>query len=309
MDDPEDSHRGQPDEFRRRVRSGPPLLLDAAMGTELERRGARTGLPLWSAWALLENPELVLAIHRDEVAAGADILTANTFRTHRRTLAREGFEKRSADLTRTAVLLAREAAGAGGRPIFVAGSLSPLEDCYRPDRTPAGEALEREHAMQAEALASAGVDLILVETQNTARELSAATRWARRTGLPVVASMITDGQGHLLSGETIEEAAAALASLRLEALSINCVPARRLGSDLARLAGAAPGVPLAAYGNLGPPADEGSRTFTEEISPEEYAILAREWIGLGARIVGGCCGTTSAHTAALRRMLDSLSRL
>jgi S-methylmethionine-dependent homocysteine/selenocysteine methylase len=282
------------------------LLLDAALGTELERRGARTGLPLWSARALIESPELVLAIHSDEASAGADILTADTFRTHRRTLAREGLEGRAAELTRTAVLLAREAARAAGRPIFVAGSLSPLEDCYRPDLTPSGEALEREHAMQAEALASAGVDLILVETQNTVRELSAAARWARATGLPVVASMITDTSGHLLSGEPIKEAVRSLASLHLEALSINCIPARGLAGDLSRLAAAAPGVPLAAYGNLGRPAVSEERRFTDEVSPEEYAELARVWLACGTRIVGGCCGTTSAHTAALRRMLDSL---
>ena len=294
--------------FRTRIREGPPILLDAAMGTQLERNGVHVRLPLWSAWALMEGPELVLAIHRAEAAAGAEILTANTFRTHRRTLAREGLEARSAELTRTAVALAREAARGAGHRVFVAGSLSPLEDCYRPDLTPDGEALEREHAMQAESLAAAGVDGIFVETQNTVREMAAATRWAKATGLPVIASMITDGQGRLLSGETIEEAVRSLASLKLEALSINCVPARRLGGDLAVLAHAAPGMPLAAYGNLGPPTGEDRTVFIEDVSPEEYAILARGWLADGARIVGGCCGTTTAHTAALRRMLDSQIR-
>jgi S-methylmethionine-dependent homocysteine/selenocysteine methylase len=289
--------------FRERLKSGGPLLLDSAMGTELERRGAGTGLPLWSARALMEDPGLVLAIHQDEVAAGADILTANTFRTHRRTLAKENLGDRAAELTRTAVQLARQAARGASRPVFVAGSLSPLEDCYRPDLRPPGEALEREHAIQAEALASSGADLILIETQNSVRELATAARWAKETGLPVVASMITDGQGRLLSGQPIEEAVAALDSLRLDALSINCVPARDLGADLARLAKAAPGVALAAYANLGPPAGEGGTVFTRDVPPEAYAELGRKWIAVGARIVGGCCGTTGAHTAALRRML------
>jgi homocysteine S-methyltransferase len=295
------------DGLRARIREGAPILLDAAMGTQLERHGAPSGLPLWSARALMESPELVLAIHRAETAAGAEILTANTFRTHRRTLAREGLEARSAELTRTAVALAREAARGAGRPVFVVGSLSPLEDCYRHDLTPQGEALEREHALQAESLAAAGVDGILVETQNTVREMAAATRWAKATGLPVVASMITDGQGRLLSGETIEEAVRSLASLKLEALSINCVPARRLGGDLALLALAAPGAPLAAYGNLGAPSGEDRTAFTEDVTPEDYAALARDWLAAGARIVGGCCGTTTAYTAALRLMLDSPS--
>jgi len=294
-----------PSELRDRILKGPPLLLDAAMGTELERRGASTRLPLWSARALLECPELVLAIHRGEVAAGAEILTANTFRTHRRTLAREGLEDRSAELTRTAVSLAREAASEAGRPVFVVGSLSPLEDCYRPDLTPPGEAIEREQALQAQCLAAAGVDGILVETQNTVRELAAAARWARATGLPVIASMVTDGRGCLLSGEPIEEAVGSVASLRVEALSINCVPAGNLSGDLQRLALAAPGVPLGAYGNLGPPSGEDRTVFAGAVSPEEYAALAREWLAIGARVVGGCCGTGASHTAALRRMLDS----
>jgi len=292
--------------FRERLVSGPPLLLDSAMGTELEGQGARTPLPLWSAWALLESPELVLAIHRDEADRGAEILTANTFRTHRRTLAKAGLEARSAELTRTAVSLARQAARGAGHAVFVAGSLSPLEDCYRPDLVPAGEAIEREHALQAESLAAAGVDCILVETQNTVRELAAAARWARATGLPVIASMITDGLGRLLSGEPIEEAVLSLASLRLEALSINCVPARRLAADLSRLARAAPGVPLAAYGNLGPPTGEDRTVFTEPVSPEDYAALAREWLAIGARIVGGCCGTNAAYTAAVGLMMEKL---
>jgi S-methylmethionine-dependent homocysteine/selenocysteine methylase len=188
----------------------------------------------------------------------------------------------------------------------VAGSLSPLEDCYRPDLVPSGEAIEREHALQTESLVAAGVDCILVETQNTVRELAAAARWARATGLPVIASMITDGRGRLLSGEPIEEAVGSLASLRLEALSINCVPARRLSDDLALLSRVAPGVPLAAYGNLGSPTGEDRTVFTEPISPEEYAALAREWLAIGARVVGGCCGTTPAYTAAMRLMMDRL---
>ena len=157
--------------------------------------------------------------------------------------------------------------------------------------------------MQAESLAAAGVDWhprrdaehragdgrggALGQSDGPSRHRFDGHRW----------------QGHLLSGESIEEAVRSLASLELEALSINCVPARRLGADLARLAAAAPGVPLVAYGNLGPPTGEDRTVFTEELSPGEYAVLAREWLAIGARIVGGCCGTTTAHTA-LRRMLD-----
>ncbi|MGH9368590.1 MAG: homocysteine S-methyltransferase family protein [Thermoanaerobaculia bacterium] len=292
--------------LRERLAAEAPLLLDSAMGTELERRGARSQLPLWSAWALVESPTLVLAIHRDDVEAGADILTSNTFRTHRRTLQKAGKARRSEELTRQAVSLARRAAGESPRPILVAGSLSPLEDCYRPDLVPEDGALWQEHGQQAALLASAGADLILAETHNTVRELVAAVRAAKETGLPVVASVVTDGKGRLLSGEPIEEAARALDGWRPDVLSVNCVPARQLLSDLRLLSEAAPAAPLAAYGNLGPPSGPGGTLFTEEIAPEQYAALAREWLAIGARIVGGCCGTTAAHTAAMRKMIDAL---
>jgi S-methylmethionine-dependent homocysteine/selenocysteine methylase len=289
--------------FRERLGFGRPLALDAAMGTELQRRGIDTTLPLWSSRALFASPETVGAIHREEVRAGADVLTANTFRTHRRTLEREGLGGRAAELTVLAVRLARGATAGSGRDIFVAGSLSPLEDCYRPDLVPDDAELDHEHREQAKSLAAAGVDLLLLETHNSVRELAAAARAAKATGLPVVASMVTDGTGRLLSGEPIESAVRALDVLEPDALSINCVPARRLAFDLARLSAAAPDMPLGAYGNLGVPEDESGWTFTDSLSPEAYAECAKRWLATGARIVGGCCGTTPAHTAALRGII------
>jgi S-methylmethionine-dependent homocysteine/selenocysteine methylase len=279
------------------------------MGTELQRRGADTRLPLWSARALLEAPDLVRQIHREEVEAGAEVVTANTFRTHRRTLARAGLGERSRELSALAVALARDAAASAGREVLVAGSLSPLEDCYRPDLVPEDAALEEEHREQAESLATAGVDLIVLETHNTVRELVAAARAAKATGLPVVASMVTDGEGRLLSGEPIEDAVRALEprTTKPDAISINCVPAGKLSGDLDRLAAAARGISLAAYGNLGLPADERGWAFTEDLFPSAYAELARGWLALGARLVGGCCGTTAAHTAALSYVISIAS--
>jgi len=291
--------------FRERLASGPPLLLDAAMGTELQRRETDTSLPLWSARALIADPEIVWTIHGDEVAAGADILTANTGRTHARSLARGGVGERAAELSALAVRLAHQAAATPGREVFVAGSLSPLEDCYRPDLVPDDAALAREHGAQARFLADAGVDLLLAETHNTVREAVAAARAARETGLPFVVSMVTDGSGRLLSGEPLSGAAEALLPIEPDALGINCVPAVKLAGDLAALTAAAPGRRLAAYGNLGLPAEGPGWKFTDELEPEDYAREAERWLGLPARIVGGCCGTTPAHTRALRALLDA----
>ena len=295
--------------FRERTLVGLPLLLDAAMGTELERLGAAASPSLWSARALVDSPRTVQAIHAENAAVGAEILTANTFRTHRRSLEAAGLGDRAAELTRTAVALARSAAAAAhaGRTVFVAGSLSPLEDCYRPDLVPHDATLSREHGRQARSLAEAGADVILLETHNTVRELVAAARAARETGLPVVASMVTDGAGRRLSGEPIEAAVAALAPIAPDVFAINCVPARRLLPDLERLSAAAHEyrIPVGAWGNLGRPSSEAPGRLTDEESPDDFAKCAASWIQAGARIVGGCCGTQASHTAAVRRILDS----
>ncbi len=280
-------------------------MLDAAMGTDLERRGVESRLPLWSARALLAAPEAVLAVHAENVRAGADLLTTNTFRTQRRTLAKEGMGDRAAEMTGTAVNLARKAAAGAGRPVFVLGALSPLEDCYRPDLRPLEPVLDGEHREQADILRRAGVDGLLVETQNSVAELASAVGAARATGLAVIASIVTDGAGALLSGEPIAEAVEAVRSLSPDVLSINCVPARLLAADLRRLAEAAPGAVLGAYANLGPAVDPDRLRFEAEIGPADYAALAGEWLALGARLVGGCCGTTAAHTAALRALVDA----
>ena len=326
-----------PNAFRERLERGAPIVLDAAMGTELSRRGADTAPPLWSARALVEAPELVETIHRESVAAGAEILTIASFRLHARNIRESSCSLSQGELIASAVTLARRAmsefsskvnseaqqetraAHPSGGPthpskkifgdVWIAGSLAPLEDCYRPDLVPSEAEISSEHSEMAAALAAAGVDLILVETMNSIRELLAAATAAVSTDLPVIASMVTDGQGHLLSGEPIGDAASALLSLSPppDALGINCVPARKLGGDLARLAAAAPGVPLAAYGNTGRALDEGRGLFAEPIDPHAYAALARGWLGAGARIVGGCCGTSAAHTRAVARLLRESS--
>lgn len=283
----------------RELLSRGPLLLDAALGTELARRGAPSGPPLWSARAVLGAPELVLAVHAENVAAGADVLTACTFRTQPRLLGGAAVVA-----TRRAVALAREAASAR-EGVLVAGSVAPVADCWRPELVPGGAELERLHALHAEALAGSGVDLLLLETFGTAREWLAAARAAGATGLPVVACATTREDGALLSGEPLADAAQALLSLSTPpvAVGVNCVPARRLGASLALVAVAAPGTPLAAYGNTGLPVDEPAGLFTEPIAPAEYAAEALAWIPLGARLVGGCCGTRAEHVAALAARL------
>lgn len=284
--------------FAERLAEGPPLLLDAAMGSELERRGLPSDLPLWSACALIASPEAVVEIHRENVAAGAEILTANTFRTGRIPLGAAGLGDRAKELTAHAVALARRAAEMADRRVFVAGSVAPLQDCYRPDLVPSDPVLEEEHCLHVANLIEAGVDLLLVETMNTVRELRVASGAAAATGLPVVASVVTDGAGRLLSGEPVEEAARAALRFLPAAIGVNCVRSASLGAEIGRLGAVVGETPMIAYANI----------LSEADSPIVYAERAATWVEDGVRIVGGCCGTTAAHIAALRRRLQLSER-
>lgn len=281
------------------------LVLDGATGTELERRQVPTSLPLWSAHALIQAPDLVAAIHADYAAAGADILTANTFRTQRRTLARGGWGDRAGELTSLAVELARRAAlpFAGERRVHVVGSAPTLEDCYRPDLVPDDAALRREHAEHAEHLAEAGVDAILVETMNTVREAAAALRAARATGLPALLSFVCWNGARLLSGEPLCDGLAAALPEMPAAVLVNCLPPSNVAACLPVLRDSA--FPFGVYPNLGAPVGEAGRERSEECEPTAFAELAVKWRAAGARILGGCCGTTPTHIHALAQRLRS----
>ena len=269
------------------------------MGTELQRRGIDTGLPLWSAGALLTRPDEVRAIHREYIDAGADIITTNTFRTTRRMFTRAGLPDRSSAATTLAVSLALEArSSTRDTKVLVAGSIAPLEDCYRPDLVPPDEELRTEHAELAARLAAAGVDFLLVETMNTIREARAACAAAVATGKEVVVSFILDNAGDLYGGESLAEAIAALAPLRPTGFSINCVSPRFLGKSVPMVRSLTP-LPIAVYGNVGVPEQESGWEFTNDVGEDEYRSFAREWHRAGAAIVGGCCGTTPAYIAAL----------
>ena len=287
-----------------------PAILDGAMGTELERRGADIGLPLWSARPLMESPATVRGIHDDYIEAGADIITTNTFRTTRRTFHRAGAPDRSAELTALAVNLAKESIDAHpGRTVLSVGSIAPLEDCYRPELVPPDGALRDEHTEQAARLAEAGVDFLILETMGTLREALAASQAARKTGLEFIVSFLCDKEGRLYGGEPLDEAVRRVLEVSPTALSLNCSSPRIMGRHLKNIISALRGIPggdtfpLGVYANVGTPGGEKGEHFYRDVDPAEYAEFARSWVQSGVWIVGGCCGTTPEYVRALRRAI------
>ncbi len=279
----------------------PVVVLDGATGTELQRRGVATPLPLWTADAAVRAPDVLRQIHRDYLDAGADIVTANTFRTTPYTMRKLGRPQSDAvEWTQRSVDVAREVCAQAGHGL-VAGSMAPLEDCFRPELVPPGDVLLHEHAKHARHLADAGVDLLLVETMNTAREAHDAAQVALETGLPVLVSMVLDpdGEGDVYSGEDLDVAWAHVRSLPVDALLVNCAPPHVVTAALERMHWKGETRPRGAYANFGVENDVNGWTPNATTPPDTYGEVARTWQQLGARILGGCCGTTPAHVRAL----------
>jgi S-methylmethionine-dependent homocysteine/selenocysteine methylase len=185
--------------------------------------------------------------------------------------------------------------------VWVFGSSPTLEDCYHPERVPERDALVREHAEHARNLALAGVDAILVETMNTQREAAAALRAAQHAGAPALASFVCWDGARLLSGEPLADALRVAADEGACAVLANCLPPSNAAACLDVLA--AQPLPFGLYPNLGEPEDELGFRRSEELSAERFAELAVGWAARGARVLGGCCGTTPEHLAALVRRL------
>jgi S-methylmethionine-dependent homocysteine/selenocysteine methylase len=302
------------DRIRERLKDGPGVLLDGAMGSELVRRGVR-----WRGHGLRTDAGAVRALHEEYIAAGADVIRTNTFqlnpriylnvfrnRDHMRHIGAPGVETRAQELTARAVQVARKAREAQGRDVAIAGVMSPLEHCFRPDLAPQGEEARAEHAAVAQLLADEGVDFLLLESMNTIGEAKAAAEAAVSTGLPVWVSFVMGPEGEILSGEPLAEGAKAVEALGVEAVLVNCAPPEDILAGVEKLR-AATRLPVGGFAQIGrfdPPSWKFEFhprfTGTEERPPNRYAERARAWRGAGARIVGGCCGTGPEHVRALR---------
>ena len=294
--------------LKSRLNRGELILLDGALGTELELRQIATPLPLWSAQALFDSPDTVRSIHEDYVRAGADILTANTFRATPRTLAKAGRAADTERLVGLAVSLAREAADRvrGAREILIAGALAPLEDCYRPDLVPDPALAEREHAEQAVRLARAGVDLIMIETMNSTVEAKAALRGAKPSGLPVLVSFICKSAKEILNGESLADAVRAVEPFKPDVILVNCTAPDVIAGCLEEMARST-GSPIGCYPNAGAPdMAHGRWLFDPAWTPEKFAEAAATWVARGAQVIGGCCGVGPDHIRALRAALPSV---
>ncbi len=291
--------------LKKRLLRKETIIMDGATGTELQRRGVKTTLPLWSASALITNPEIVKAIHLDYIHAGAEIITTNTFRTTRRIFAKIGQAEKTETFTHRACQLAQEAISESGasHPVYIAGSMAPLEDCYTPAKTPPESELRAEHTQYAQQLKDGGVDFILVETMPTIREAVAALGAAYQTKLPCAVSFCCGAQGDLLSGETLKDAVSAIITFDPLFIGVNCMSTDDITGAIGKLR-MCTDRPLAAYGHGdGHPDDDQGWKFTGTVSAHAYGEICRQWVDSGVQIIGGCCGTDPSYISLLKTII------
>lgn len=287
------------------------LVLDGATGTELGRRGVDLSLPLWSTRALIDAPDVLAAVHADYLAAGADAIITNTFRTHARSLARAGRGDDARALTHQAVAIARDARDRVRPDARVFGSVAPLEDCYEPEIAPDPAACRREHEAMITDLLDADVDVILLETMGVAREVVAATDAARAlAGDRWMISFCARSHGPpgvLIDGHPVSELIAHVSGAL--AVGFNCIAAPAMAAQIPVIGAALPAsTDIIAYANTGAPVGDGSWRDTDATEPERYADYAETWRDAGATIIGGCCGTGPETIRAVARRLRLQSR-
>jgi 5-methyltetrahydrofolate--homocysteine methyltransferase len=284
--------------FIDRLKSNKMIVLDGATGTNLQRRGLPVGVPsdIW----VMDNPQAVIQLHQDFLAAGSDILLTNTFGSSRLHLRHAGLEDRFEETNRQAVALLRKAVE--GTNALVGGSLGPLGEMLQPYGTLSEEDAMQYYAEQARVLSEAGVDLLVIETQFDLNEAKAAIRGALSVSpLPLVCSFSYDRGTRSMMGVRPAQMAKELADSGVTALGINC--GRSLEDNLKALQELAQAtvLPIWYKPNAGLPRTDETGSLVYDVTPEMIAAQVPQWISAGARLVGGCCGTSPEHLRAIYR--------
>jgi len=286
-------------------------LLDGGMGQELLRRSANPPSPLWSAQVLMDEPEIVEAVHLDYIKAGARVITLNSYSITPERLERDGDISRFQTLQARAIEIAGSSRDKSESGVDIAGCLPPMIASYRPDLAPDLDACIATYRQIVDQQKD-HVDLFLCETLGSVKEARAATIAAVESGKMVWTAMtVVDGDGtKLRSGEPLDEAIVAVIEAGASAVLVNCSWPESLSQSMPVLAGS--GLPFGAYANAFTSIDQLSPGGTVEaleartdLGPSDYADHVMGWIEAGATIVGGCCETGPAHITELAKRLET----
>jgi len=297
--------------FTRALAERPWLLADGATGSNLFEMGLVSGdaPELWN----IEHADRIALLHRRFIDAGADIILTNSFGGNAMRLKLHQAQSRVSELNEAAAGIARREADASGREVIVAGSIGPTGEVLQPVGTLTAEDATHAFAEQAQALARGGADVMWIETMSSKEEVGAAVEGAATTGLPIVVTMSFDTHGSTMMGVTAADFIAFGRTLpqRLAACGSNCgVGAAEVVAGMLNMKrendkeGDNEGPVLVAKGNCGVPKFvDGAIRY--DGTPELMAVYARMALDAGARIIGGCCGTSPEHLRAMRQALEA----
>jgi methionine synthase I (cobalamin-dependent) len=281
------------------------LLADGATGTNLFDMGLTSGDPP-EEWNVTQ-PDKIRALHRNFVEAGADIILTNTFGANRDRLKLHKLQDRVQELNAAAARLAREVADSAGRPVIVGGSIGPTGELFAPLGAMTHEAAVAAFTEQAQGLKDGGADVLWIETMSAADEMKAAAEAAASVDMPFVVTASFDTAGRTMMGLK----PAGLGALTSDfacmpvAYGSNCgVGASDLLAAILEITGAYPEAIVIAKANCGIPVIRGDAVVYTG-TPELMGDYARLAMDAGARIIGGCCGTSYAHLAAMRAAIDA----
>lgn len=282
-----------------------PLLGDGAMGTLLLGRGI--GFDQCLEALVVEQPAMVAAVHAEYARAGADMITTHTFGANRLRLAHHGLASKVRDFNGNAVAIVQQVRAATGRDFWIAGNVGPVGRMVIWADDGEFETVAEAYAEQIGALAEAGVDLLLFETFSDVQELELAVQVSKTISpLPIVASMSYGDDGVTLMGQGVGEATRQLISAGADVVGANCsVGPAQMVETLRVMREAAPDTLLSVTPNAGLPVLSADGLWRYPVEAEEFAAYLPTFLAMGARLVGGCCGTTPEHTAAMRRVMDS----
>ena len=284
--------------FEERLASGPVVVGDGGMGVLITSAVPRLRCP---EEANLKAPESVETLHTSFIRAGADLIETNTFGANRQKLAQFFLEDELERINGAGVKLAREAREVSGREVFIAGSIGPLGDAHSLAADQRAEAF----AEQAAILDGRGIDLFMVETFFELDELETAIEAVRSvSSLPIVATLTFDEGAETLAGVTAADAAARLRPLNLAAIGANHGAGLHAALSALEAMSSDNGPPLAALPNVGLASLSGGRVIYPHATPEYFAEFAAHARHLGARLIGGCCGTTPVEIAAIRSAVE-----
>lgn len=286
----------------------PYLLADGATGTNLFERGLQSGdaPELWN----IEHPDRIQGLHQDFVDAGADIILTNTFGCNSRRLMLHKAEGRVAELNKAAVGLARAAANTADRPVVVAASIGPTGDLLAPLGPVTEDEATAVFVEQIQAVKEAGADVAWIETMSSLEEIRAAAHAAIKVGIPYTITASFDTAGRTMMGVTPQALADFVAQLSPPPLAIgaNCgVGASDLVNSISQMFDAQPKMNLIAKANAGVPKWVGAEIHYSG-TPDLMECYAGIALDSGAKIVGGCCGNSPKHLAAMRKALDNYHR-